>query len=55
MAIDGLDIDRSKWEIYIGNRKREYIWNILIAYVTTGYLPCDVAKEGYFNTENFYK
>ena len=32
---------------------RGYTWNLLAAYATTGYLPCYVTKEGYFNTETF--
>jgi transposase len=40
---------------YTGDRKRGHTWSVLAAYATTGYLPCYVAKKGYFNTETFHK
>jgi hypothetical protein len=38
---------------YTGNMNRGYTWNFLTVYTTTGYLPCYVTREGYFNTETF--
>jgi transposase len=38
---------------YLGDRTRGSTWSVLAAYSTTGYLPCVVVREGYFNTEAF--
>jgi len=40
---------------YSGNINRGYAWSLLAAYITEGYLPCYSIKEGYFNTESFYR
>ena len=38
---------------YTGDINRDYIWSLLVAYAITGYLPCYIIKEDYFNTETF--
>jgi hypothetical protein len=38
---------------YLGDRTRGFIWSVLAAYSTTGYLSCVVVREGYFNAEAF--
>jgi DDE superfamily endonuclease len=38
---------------YLGDRTRGSTRSVLAAYSTTGYLPCVVVREGYFNAEAF--
>ncbi len=38
---------------YIGDRNREYSWNLLTGYTVDSYLPCYKIKEGYYNKEEF--
>ena len=40
---------------YTGDRNRGHSWSLLAAYTTGGYLPCYTIKEGYFNTDSFYR
>ena len=40
---------------YHASCRRTHSWNILPAYTINGYLPCTGTKEGWFNTEEFYR